>query len=125
LQLYAFPVPRRPSGWFGKALLAVLAAWLLTIAWFWVVAPTVDAPNGSRMICANFPIIKTLTGHPDRPEDPSYNPPSTCQRAEDHASRIGFYILGAGIVALLGVALLSGRFAPSARKLPPSEVGAS
>jgi hypothetical protein len=119
-------VPRKPSGWFAKALVAVLAAWLLTISWFWVFAPSVNGgPNGGRMICANFPIIKTLTGHPDRPEDESFQPSSACRRAEDHASRIGFYILGGGIVALVGVAILSGRFTPSARKRRLSEIGAT
>jgi hypothetical protein len=116
-----------PTGWFGKLLLCVLGVWLLTIAWFWVAAPSVGgAPNGGRVTCANFPIVKTLTGHPDRPQDQRFQPEleHACRSAEDRASLIGFYILGGGIVALVGVAFVSGRSTPSARKRHLSKVGA-
>src|SRR5262245_66400582 len=81
-------VPWKPLRWFDKVLLGVVAAWLLTIAWFWIVAPSVDAaPNGGRMTCANFPIVKTLTGHTDRPRDQRFQADleSACRSAEDRA----------------------------------------
>jgi hypothetical protein len=78
------------------------------------------------MTCANFPIMKTLTGHPDRPEDQRFQPKweSACQSAEDRASRIGFSILGGGIVVLVGLALLSRRSTPAAESPRPAEIGA-
>jgi hypothetical protein len=109
---------------FDKVLLGVIAAWLLTVAWFWIVAPTVQ---GGHAVCPNFPIVRTLRGHPNSFEDPSYQGgalESDCRSAEDHSSLVGFCILGGGIILLVAVAYFSGRFPSRGREQRPAEVGA-